>query len=116
MLSSEYMEFSKWLQGELDRRGWNQADLCRAARLSPALISRIMTGTRNPGPDACKAIAKALGYETEFVFRKAGLLTDKGKIDRRTATIAGMAEHLDDTDYDDLLSYIQFRLSKKKSR
>lgn len=116
MLSSGHMEFADWLQGEMHRRGWNQADLCRASRLSPALVSRILTGVRNPGPSACKSIAKALGYSTQFVYQKAGLLDSVGETDRRKAIIEGLAEHLSDEDYKDLLDYIEYRRSKSKSR
>jgi len=42
----------------------------------PATVSKILNGERNPGPDFCRALARALNYPQEFVFRKAGLLDD----------------------------------------
>lgn len=111
--SEEHMEFSKWLGAELEERGWNQSDLSRASRLSTALISKIMTGTRNPGPSACKQIAKALGYPVETVYKIAGLLPPTGERNRRREYLEFIAEQLDDKEYQELLDYIEFRLSKK---
>lgn len=66
--------FIEWLQAELDNRGWTQADLANRTKVAAGSISRIMTGARNPGPDFCKSVAKALDIPQETVFRAAGLL------------------------------------------
>lgn len=68
--------FSKWLQGELARRGWNQADLARASRLAKSTISNILIMQRAPGPAVCLAIAAALELPPEVVFSRAGLLPE----------------------------------------
>lgn len=70
-------EFAEWLQGELNKREWDQTELARRARISQGQISRVISGTRGLGPDACRAIARALDLPEEFVFRKAGLLSEK---------------------------------------
>ena len=67
-------EFAKWLEEELNRRGWRPADLARSAGLPDATISRILNSNAKAGVDVCKAIAKALGEPQEKVFRIAGLL------------------------------------------
>ncbi|MHC4413633.1 MAG: helix-turn-helix transcriptional regulator [Planctomycetota bacterium] len=69
--------FSGWLQGELDKREWSQADLARKAGFSRAAISLVISQDRKPGPDFCRAIAKALELPEEHVFRKASLLSPK---------------------------------------
>lgn len=66
--------FSEWLENQLKIRGWTQADLVKASRVTSAQISRILNGTRDPGPDVCNAIARALVIPPETVFRAAGLL------------------------------------------
>ena len=70
-------DFSGWLKERLVRRNMTQADLARESGLTTAGISRIMSGSRGPGPDACRAIAKALDLSEEKVFRRAGLLSPK---------------------------------------
>lgn len=70
-------DFIEWLMKELNSRDWSQADLARQSGLTTAAISRILTGERNAGSDACQAIAHALGYPPETVYRAAGLLPPK---------------------------------------
>lgn len=67
-------DFALWLLDQINSRGWTQADLSRSAGLTTAAVSRIMTGTRRPGPEACTGIAKALGLPISYVFQRAGLL------------------------------------------
>lgn len=68
-------EFSQWLQEELQERNWNQADLARITGLTTAGVSKLLSSSRGAGPDACRAIARALELPEELVFRKAGLLS-----------------------------------------
>ena len=114
MITSENMEFAKWLAAELEERGWNQADLCRASGLSSALVSRILTGMQKPGPRACKSIARALGYSIETVYKMAGLLPRSGMKEKKRELLEFLTEQLDDEEYKDLVEYIEFRLSKSK--
>ena len=63
-----------WLLTELEKRGWTQAELARRANLADATLSRIISETRQAGPDTAVAIARALHVPPETVFRRAGLL------------------------------------------
>ena len=66
--------FITWLEEELKKRAWRPADLARQGAIDTGSVSRILNGTRRPGPENCVAIAKALNYSPEVVFRQAGLL------------------------------------------
>lgn len=68
------MEFSKWLQAELNNRGWGQSDLARRSGLSTSQISNVLNGGRDAGPDFCIGVARALGISREEVFRQRGWL------------------------------------------
>jgi hypothetical protein len=73
------MVFFQWLQDELHKLGWSQTDLVNSSTLagypiSQAQLSRIITGARQAGPDACIAIAHALELSREEVFRARGWL------------------------------------------
>lgn len=70
--------FSQWLEIEMEKRGWLQADLARAADLSTAGISNLINQRRNPGDEVCRSIARAFNYPPDMVFRIAGLLPDIG--------------------------------------
>lgn len=113
MLYFNQMEFAGWLRAELEERGMSQADLVRASGLSPAAISRIMTGTRAPGLLACKKIARALRLPIDVVYKQAGLMPLTSERNRRRELLEFLAEQMDDKEYQDLLDYIEFRLSKK---
>ena len=66
--------FGDWLLRSLENRGWSASELARRANLGPATVSRIISGTRQAGPDVALAIARALGESPETVMRRAGLL------------------------------------------
>ncbi len=69
-----YNEFKEWIEQEMQKRGWRQADLARAGEMDPVTLNRILNMERKAGPDSCSAIARALGLPPEDVFRRAGLL------------------------------------------
>ena len=73
--------FSKWLQAELDQRGWNQADLARKSGVSTGQIARLMSGERGLGEDSVTAIAKALHTPVNIVYRAAGFLPQESEAD-----------------------------------
>lgn len=81
--------FVEWLQGELNQRGWSQADLARRSHVTQTHISRIMSEMRRPGPDALMNIAHALRVPPDEAFRRAGLLPPRG------ATAADLARYND---------------------
>lgn len=76
------MEFSDWLQEQLNKRQWGQNDLRSRmgdVKISQGQLSRIMTGIRQAGPEACIAIAEAFGLSREEVFRARGWLLSKSE-------------------------------------
>lgn len=71
--------FTDWLLHEMKIRGMSQSDLAKDANVSRTAISNLINENRNPGPELCTAIAYALNFPPDFVFRKAGLLPKKGE-------------------------------------
>ena len=69
------MRFGQWLQQQMDARGLGVRELARIAKVNPGTISRLMTETRNPGPELCKKLAKALEIPEAIVFVEAGLMS-----------------------------------------
>jgi transcriptional regulator with XRE-family HTH domain len=66
--------FPDWLQSELDKRRWSQADLAYAAGISRAVVNKLLNRRTYPQPDTLQAIARALKVPVETVYRAAGLL------------------------------------------
>ena len=79
MLPTVNKRFSGWLQEEIDKREWTQANLARKAHVSRAAVSQVISENRKPGPDFCRAIAHALDLPEEDVFRQARLLSPKAE-------------------------------------
>lgn len=73
------MDFSKWLNDKLQKRGITQGELARRAgksgyKISRSQITYILKGSSQAGPDACIAIAHGLDLPREEVFRARGWL------------------------------------------
>jgi transcriptional regulator with XRE-family HTH domain len=70
----EKMNFSEWLQIEMDKRGWSQSDLARSAELNRAVINKLLNGKSHPQPATLEAISRGLKMPIEITYRAAGLL------------------------------------------
>lgn len=66
--------FGEWLTAQIKLKGWKQAELARRAHIKDATLSRIITGTRQVGPDVALSIARALDIPADKLFRRAGFL------------------------------------------
>lgn len=79
-------EYRRFVQAELDARGWKQSDLARRSGLSRQLISNIMRDRRPhigqmPDADTIAGLAKGFGISEEIV---------------RTAAARALAGYTDD--------------------
>ena len=110
------MNFSEWLQEELRIKDLSQADLARKSGITPSQISRIISGNRGVGEEALTAIAYALGYPPEEIFRKAGLLPEKHQINDRAARLAYRIGQLPAEEQEFLDAVIDGLLQKRGKR
>ncbi len=114
---SESEHFGKWLQKEIDERGWPMSELARRAEVSHTAISRVVSGERGAGPELCRAIAHALEMPEERVFRVAGLLSElpAPEEDFTFAEVYEMLKHLTPGERQEVLEYVQWRYRRGKS-
>jgi transcriptional regulator with XRE-family HTH domain len=68
--------FGEWLKEELDRQKISQTSLAFQVGVTPAQISRIISGDRASTTDTLAAIAHALKISPVTILRKAGLLPE----------------------------------------
>lgn len=68
------IDFSEWLQSEMNKRGWSQSDLARASDLNRAVINKLLNGKSHPQPVTLVAISRGLKIPVEITYRAAGLL------------------------------------------
>lgn len=76
MYATVNIQFSEWLVSVMEEKGWSKSEMARRANISPAAISDILSGRRDPGLLVCQGIAKALKVPPEEVLRHAGLIPE----------------------------------------
>jgi transcriptional regulator with XRE-family HTH domain len=79
--------FGEWLKSEIKIRNISQKELADISRVTPAQISRAISGSRGLGTDTLLAIARALRVSPEEVFRRAGVLPSRPTQDEQDANI-----------------------------
>lgn len=107
-------EFVGWLLAELQAREWSQADLSRAAKVSNAAISDVLSGRRNVGRELATKIARGLKLPTEMVFQKAGFLPAVQDHSEEIRQIIHEAEAMSREEQLELLSYIRWRNNRRR--
>ena len=68
------MDFSDWLNQQMQKNNLTPASLARQAGITEGTISHIFAGRRKPGIDFCVAISPIIKQSPETVLRAAGLL------------------------------------------
>lgn len=109
-------DFSKWLLGELNKRGWTQAELARRAEITPAQISRVLSRTQQPGPDTCAGIARALAITPEEVLRRAGYLPTEPPEVAEEKRLQYLFRRLSPSARKETLEYLEFRYQHSQSK
>jgi len=66
--------FVKWLNREMEARGWSQSELARRASVSRPTVSNVLMCKQTPSFEFCASVATALGEPPERLLRLAGLL------------------------------------------
>ena len=66
--------FSEWLREEMEKRGFSQSELGRRAKLSRAIISKIINQESEPTPSTINSLAIGLKLPSTTVFRAAGII------------------------------------------
>lgn len=79
--------FPDWLQSELNKRSWSQANLAHSAGISRAVVNKLLSRKTFPKPDTLQAIARAFKLPVETVYRAAGLLPQETESETFAAEI-----------------------------
>lgn len=111
-------DFSVWLLEEVNERGWTFAELAKRAGMNTGTLSRVLNETRNPGPDFCTAIARALGIPVEEVFRRAGLLPQlsANEDEQVIRELMDILKNMTPENRQDLLSYARYRFQQQEAK
>jgi transcriptional regulator with XRE-family HTH domain len=106
--------FVAWLQEEMQKRGWNQSDLAKAAGISRQAVSNILNMARTPGPDVCKSIASAFKIDPAIVFVKAGFLPPKKQSNNDFDELVFLIEQLSPSERQEIEELVRFKIERKR--
>ena len=109
-------DFPEWLQSELDKRGWKQADLVRRSHINGGLLSQVLSGQRRPGMEFCKGIALGLGLSDIEVLRRSGLTDEKPKFGPIVESAATMLNDLGEEDQEEVRAIVRLKWERKQRR
>jgi transcriptional regulator with XRE-family HTH domain len=108
------MDFSDWLENELDKLGWSSADLARRSGLNPSTLSMVHNHKRRAGVDTCRAIAKAMHLPEADVLRAAGLMAPERDADPVIGELLELAAKLPADDRQDLIDLARAKLERRE--
>ena len=108
------MEFTEYVQSEMKKRGWSQADLSRQTGMTTGGVSMLLNQTRKPSPETLLTLSKAFQIPPESIFRAAGLLPPEPQLTEGTKMILYLFQQLSDEGKRDLISYARFLLEKNE--
>lgn len=74
MIFVTMVEFGKWIQNEINRRGWTQSDLARESGLHTAAVSYLIGGSRKIGLSSAIGLSKAFNMPLEEILVAAGFM------------------------------------------
>lgn len=111
LLSME--NIADFIKAEIERKGWSQARLAKAAKLDSAVISNILNEKRGMGWESARAIADALNIPAETMFRKAGLLPPVPAKTEQSEWLLYAFERLTGDEKKTVTNIMEFYLSKK---
>ena len=105
------IEFSEFIQQELVKRGWSQADLARRSGMTTGGVSMLLNQTRKPSTDTLNIIAQVFNYSREEVYRIAGLLSAVPESSAQKEELLHLFDQLPEKEKKDLLKYIRINLA-----
>lgn len=116
MLNMTLTDFSEWLNDELMRRGWRQADLVRATGISRSGISLLMNGQIRPAPQTIMQLSRVFKVPPDYIMRKVGYLPPKNEEgDPTLEEVNFKYAMLDDSKKQLVLDYLDFLIGRFKA-
>lgn len=97
----------EWIESILLENGMTKADLAKVSGISPAQITRIMSGEQSPGIDSIVGLSRGLGRTPCEVFcRVAGINYVEKSEDLRV--LSGKYSRLSENGRQELLKYADY--------
>ena len=95
--------FPKWVQEELDRRGWSRSEAARRGGFSASMLDKVINRHASPGLDFCVGLSRAFGISAVEVLQRAGLLPPSPRPTQRWLRLEALWDRLTDEDQERLV-------------
>ena len=107
---------SEYLSNQLRTRGWSQSDLARAAKVTRAIISKLINQTTDPQPVTLIAIAKGLKVPVNTVFEIVGWIPPDEDLTTEEAELIHVFEKLPVDDQLEIIGIARLKLERQKGK
>jgi transcriptional regulator with XRE-family HTH domain len=102
----------KFIQEEIKKRNWSQADLSRAADMKESAVSNLVSGQRKLGITSLIILSKAFKVSVDKILRAAGLLPPIQTETEQSERLLFLFDQLGEDDKATILQMMEFLLSK----
>lgn len=111
----ERIDFSDWLNREMENRGWSQSELAKRAGLSRQAISDYINRKRKkPDENSLEGLAHAFQIPLEVIYRASGILPQPAEWTSDRAEWEGSFDMLTPEDRAELLEIARLKIERKK--
>lgn len=113
-MTNRYEAFADWLNKQMDKRVWKQADLVRAAKINSGLLSMILSGQRRVGVETARSIAAALELPETEVLIQAGLMSRPAGWNAEVEELAEMFAALNPDEREEILAMARLKFHRHR--
>jgi transcriptional regulator with XRE-family HTH domain len=107
-------KFGEWLRNELENKKISQTELAYQIGVTPAQVSRIISGERSTTNDTLTAIAHALKISPITLFRQAGLLPNNNGSDIKLEDWEYLLKQMTPEDEAELRQIAEMKIERRK--
>lgn len=108
------INFGEWLRKELEDKRISQTELANQIRVTPAQVSRIISGERSTTNETLIAIAHALKVPPITILRKAGLLPENNGADVKLDDWEFLLKQMSPEDEAELRQIAEMKIERRK--
>lgn len=108
--------FTDKVDETLSKQGLTRAELARKANISQSVLSLIWSGSRQPGPDVCLAVARALRVNPITVYQWADLLPPDASVDEDSQEMMHLFTQMSEEDQETLIGMARFFVERRANK
>jgi len=114
--TNKNQKFIDWLKPLIENKNTNRSVFAKEAGFDPATLTNIFNGSRSPGVDVCKLIAKYLGISELIVFYYAGILSDDIELNPTNEELNYVFNQLDHEGQERVLDAGRYEFERQQKR